>query len=72
VLLKWRFVCRVQAVTDDMLFDASDTDATEDVTYICDGSESSLSQCQRLTAASLCIVCIPSIYCSSIWINLAL
>ena len=46
-----------QAVTDDELFTYSDSDVTEIVTYSCDGSESALSQCQQLTVASSCVVC---------------
>ena len=35
---------------------SGDSDVTEGVTFNCGGTESSLSQCQRLTVASVCVV----------------
>lgn len=47
----------LQAVTDDSSFRDADTDVIDTVTFTCDGSESSLMQCQQLTVISACVVC---------------
>ena len=60
ILLTAVALCAKQAVSDKVSFNASDSDVTESVTFSCDGSESSLSQCQRQAVGSSCFVCILS------------